>query len=55
METQKDGAVDCPIPAFSLGEIKTCDAPCRLPRGGTVGTGVEAVCFVVKTATLVEA
>lgn len=43
------------IIALPFGGIKGSDETCGLPRGGTVGTGLAAACFVVTAAILVQA
>lgn len=55
METRKGSTKDCAITDLPFGGIKRWDEPCRFPRGGTVGTGLDPACFVVAAATLVEA
>lgn len=44
-----------PITALSFGGMKRSDELHRLPRGGTVVTGLDVACFVILAAVLVEA
>lgn len=55
VEIRKGSTKDCSITDLPFGGVKRSDEPCRFPRGGTVGTGLDAACFVVTAATLVEA
>lgn len=55
VETRKGSVADWPITGLPFGGIKRSHEPCRLPQGGTVGTGLDAACYAVMAATLVEA
>lgn len=41
-----------PIADLPFGGIKKADKPHGLPRGGAVGTGLDAACFVVRAVPL---